>query len=121
MTGEDVFGVIIMPLCSWGCAALFFGIGVAAVRQQKPMHFWAGIPMDPKTISDIPAYNRANSRMWKQYSIPFWLCGVLAIASIWDSRLMIACVILLVVASIGGAVWLLLKYQKICKQYIYKK
>ena len=121
MMGEDIFGVIIMTLCSWGCAALFFGIGVVAVKQKKPMHFWAGIPVDPKTISDIPAYNRANGRMWKQYSVPFWLCGALAVASIWDRRLFMACVILLVAASIGGVVWLLLRYQKICKRYIYKK
>ena len=117
MTGEDVFGVVIMTLCSWGCAALFFGIGVVAVKQKKPMHFWAGIPMDPKTISDIPAYNRANGRMWKQYSIPFWLSGGCAIGSIWRPWLFVACTVLLVVGSIVGAIWLILRYQKICKQF----
>ena len=121
MDGADIFGVIIMALCGFGCGALFFGIGVWAARSEKPMHFWSGSTVDPRTITNIPAYNRANARMWKKFSVPFWMCGVLAIASVWAEWCAAACTILIVVGSIGGGIWIVLRYQKISRTYTVRK
>ena len=120
MSGADIFGVIIMALCGFGCGALFFGIGVWAGRQKKPMHFWSGSKVDPKTISNVRAYNRANSLMWKQFSISFWMCGVLSIASIWARWCAAAYTILIFAGSIGGGIWLVLRYQQISRKYTVK-
>ena len=117
MNGENIFGVIIMALCGFGCGALFFGIGVRAGRSKKPMHFFAGSQVDPGTITNVAAYNRENARMWRQFSVPFWMCGVLAIASLWAQWCAVAYTILIFAGSIGGAVWLLLRYQQILKKY----
>ena len=73
-----VFLIIMIPL-----AAFFTGIGVYAMRRKKPMWFYSGSEVKPWQIRDIPAYNRANGKMWKQFSVPFWMCGVLAIGSLW--------------------------------------
>lgn len=110
-------GVIVMALCGFGCGALFFGMGVYAANLKKPMHFWSGSTVDPKTISNVSAYNRENGRMWKQFSVPFWMCGVLAIGSLWAQWCAMAYTILIFVGSIGGAIWLLLRYQQISKKY----
>ena len=48
---------------SGGCALLFVGIGLYSFRLKKPMWFWSGTTVDPESISDIPAYNRANGKM----------------------------------------------------------
>ena len=117
MNAGKIFGVIVMALCGFGCGALFFGMGVYAAKLKKPMHFWSGSAVDPKTISNVPAYNRANGKMWKQFSVPFWMCGVLAIASLWAQWCAVAYTILIFAGSIGGAVWLLLRYQQILKKY----
>ena len=64
-----IFGVIVMALCGFGCGALFFGIGVWAGKAKKPVHFWAGSRIDPRTITNVAAYNRENARMWKKFSV----------------------------------------------------
>ena len=117
MDGAKILGVIVMALCGFGCGALFFGIGVWAAGSKKPMHFWSGSTVDPRSISNLPAYNRANARMWKQFSVPFWMCGVLAIASIWAQWCAAAYTILIFAGSIGGGIWLVLRYQKISRQF----
>ena len=121
MDGAKIFGVIIMALCGFGCGALFFGMGVWAAKSKKPMHFWSGSTVDPKTITNVPAYNRANARMWKKFSVPFWMCGVLAIASVWAEWCTAAYTILIFAGSIGGGIWLVLRYQKISKTYAVRK
>ena len=117
MDGADIFGVIVMALCGFGCGALFFGMGVWAARSKKPMHFWAGSQVDAGTITNVAAYNRENARMWKQYSVPFWMCGVLSIASIWARWCAAAYTILIFAGSIGGAIWLAVRYQQISRKY----
>lgn len=121
MNPGKIFGVIIMALCGFGCGALFFGMGVYAGKLKKPMHFWSGSSVDPKTISNVPAYNRANGKMWKQFSVPFWMCGVLAIGSFWADWCSAAYTILIFAGSIVGGIWLVLRYQKICKTYAVTK
>ena len=53
-------GAIIGCIIYFGCAILFFGIGVYAQRCQKPMWFWSGTEVDPATITDVALYNREN-------------------------------------------------------------
>ena len=121
MNAGKIFGAIIMALCGFGCGALFFGIGVWATKRKDPMHFYSGTTVDPKTISNVPAYNRANGRMWKQFSVPFWMCGVLAIGSLWADWCAVGYTILIFLGSIAGGVWLVLRYNKIRKKYAVTK
>ena len=104
-------GAIIWYVCMLGCAALFFGIGMYAQRSQKPMHFWAGVEVKASEISDVPAYNRENGRMWKRYSIWFWLAGF---AKLWN--IYVALAILALGGSLGIAL-LVKTYLKIENKY----
>lgn len=117
MEGEKIFGAIMMILCGFGCGALFSWLGSWAVNRKDPMNFWAGTTVDPETISDVPAYNRANARMWKQYAGPFWLTGVCGILSFWDDRFSILAGGLIGIACTVGIWWLIHTYKKIKKQY----
>ncbi len=112
-------GPIILIICCWGSALLFLVLGIQAARLKKPMHFWSGATVDPDTISDIPAYNRANGRMWALYSVPFWISGVLGglelvIHSVW---LPIGCVLVMGFAGTFGIWWLVKTYKSIEKKY----
>ena len=120
MDAGKIFGVIIMALCGFGCGALFFGMGVYAAKLKKPMHFWSGSSVDPKTISNVPAYDRANGRMWKQFSVPFWMCGVLSIGSLWADWCAVGYTILIFAGSVVGGIWLVLRYNQISKKYAVK-
>ena len=106
-----MIGTIIWFVTMFGCAALFFGIGVYAKRLEKPMWFWSGVEVEPAVISDIPAYNRENSRMWKVYSLWFWAAGILWI---WNE---IAALVVLVTGSTVGIGLLIGRYLKIEKKY----
>ena len=112
MDGEAIFGMIIMSMCSFGCAAAFFGIGAYAAKRKDPMHFWTGSAVDPKSISDIPAYNRANGKLWKWYSVPYWLSGILALFG-----LSVISAILLFLAATVGCCLLVAGYNQILKRY----
>ena len=81
------------------------------------MPFWTGSVVDPKTISDIPAYNQANARMWKQYSIPYWISGILGLLGAFDKRFSYLGTLPIGLACTVGIVWLIIRYQKIKKQY----
>ena len=116
MSGDDFAGIVIMAVCCFGSAALFFSVGVWAERRKKPMNFWAGTEIDPKTVSDIPAYNHENAVMWKLYSIPYWLAGLVNLLPIrWSD---IASLILLALACLPGLPLLILRYKQIEKKYI---
>ena len=106
---------IIWLVTMFGCAALFFGIGVYAKKLEKPMWFWSGSTIDPSTLSDIPKYNLANSRMWKIYSVFFWLAGALwFISEYFALAVMIA-------SFFPGLPVLVFTYSKIEKKYKVKK
>lgn len=118
MDSKNIAGVVILTVCCWGSAALFFGIGLWAGRRKTPMHFWAGTEIDPKTVSDIPAYNRENAVMWKVYSIPYWTAGALSLflgRAQWCS---IAAGILIALACFPGLLILIRHYRKIETKYI---
>ena len=75
MKGREVMGFAIWMISTWGCAALFLGIGVFAGSREEPMWFWSGSTVPSEKVRDIPEYNKANARMWKIYSVPYWICG----------------------------------------------
>ena len=118
MNGENIAGVIIMTLASLLCAGSFYGIGIWAQKRETPMHFYSGTTIDPKTVSDIPAYNKANARMWKQYSIPYWLCALCSLGGIFTEKAVAASAIIMTIACTAGIAWLLWRYRKIAREYI---
>ena len=117
MDGERIFGIILMTFINLLCAGVFYGIGVWAQKRKDPAHFYSGTTVDPKTISDIPAYNHENARLWKQYSIPFWLCAGCALGSIWFEVLMVVSIVLLTLGCTVGIGWLIYRYHRILKTY----
>lgn len=120
MNREAIGGMIIMVLVCWGCAALFFGIGVWADRRKVPVNFWAGTKIDPKTVSDIPAYNHTNAVMWKLYSVPYWIAGAFSLFVPWAHWCAIAALILVVLACVPGLLLLIRRYRQIENKYIGK-
>ena len=117
MDSESIFGAIIMALSNLICAGSFYGIGIWASKRKEPMHFYSGTKVDPRTISDIPAYNRENATMWKQFSVPFFLAAGCSVSGLWEKRLAILGIILLVAGSTAGIGWLLVRYNRILKKY----
>lgn len=111
MTGEEIFGLIIMVGCCWLCAATFCGIAFWAAKRKDPMHFYSGTAVDPRTISDIPAYNRENALLWCAYSGFFWLAGTVAFFH------MIAAVVIMSLACVPGFFLLVGQYSRIYKKY----
>ena len=95
----------------FGCGALIFGIGIYAKKLEKPMWFWSGTDEDPATITDVRAYNRENSRMWKWYSAWFWAAGVL-----WIWNEVVAVVVLALGCTVGIGL-LIGRYLRIEKKY----
>lgn len=117
MNGDTIFGMVIIAFCSLLCAGIFYGIGVWAAKRKDPMHFYSGTSVDPRTISDVPAYNRENARMWKRFSIPFWLCTLCSILSFWDRSLSTVGIVFLVAGCTVGIGWLIKRYHRILKEY----
>ena len=104
-------GAIIWYVTMFGCAALIFGIGVYAKKLEKPMWFWSGSQVDIKSITDVKAYNLENSRMWKWYSVWYWIAGI---AWYWSQTIAL---ITLVLGSTVGIALLIGSYLKIEKKY----
>lgn len=102
---------IIWYVTMFGCAALIFGIGVYAQKLEKPMWFWSGSKEDPAAITDIKAYNRENSKMWKWYSVWFWAAGILWI---WNE---VVSVVVLALGCTVGIGLLIGRYLRIEKKY----
>ena len=97
-----------------------FGIGIWAERSRKPFGFWTGKAVKPETITDILAYNRENSRMWKAYSVPFFSISVCYIVGIWLPKLQILSVVGLFLVCTLGIGWLIWKYRHILSKYSVK-
>ena len=117
MNGERIFLIILMTLIDLLCAGIFFGIGMWAKSRKDPMHFYSGSTVDPKTISDIPAYNRENEKLWKTYSMPYFFAAACSLGSIWVTALMTVSIIVMVLACTAGGCWMVLKYNKIHNTY----
>ena len=101
-----VFLIIMIPL-----AAFFTGIGVYAMRRKKPMWFYSGSEVKLWQIKDIPAYNRANGRMWIVYSLGFWASAILSLVHVPAAGLAMA------IWCLGGIPVLVLAYSRIYKKY----
>ena len=117
MNTENIFGTIIMVLCNLICAGSFYGIGMWAAKRKDPMHFYSGTKVDPRTISDIPAYNQENAKMWKQFSIPFFLAAICSVVGLWERLSETISIILLIGGCTIGIGWLMVRYNRILKKY----
>ena len=104
-------GKIIGFVVSFGCAILFYYIGVYAQKLEKPIWFWSGTEVKPSQITDVKRYNKENALMWKVYSIWYFAAGA---SGIWSA---IALFILLLMSCSVGLVILVLWYQHIFKKY----
>ena len=120
MDNESLVGAIIMCIVCCGCGALFFGIGVFANRLEKPMHFWSGSTIDPKTVNDIPEYNRKNAVMWKWYSLPYWLAGIFGALGCKHEWCTYVALAFLLFASIPGLAIIIACYKRIEREHIVK-
>lgn len=119
MFHELTVGAVIMLVCAWGCGAIFYLIGRHADRSQKPIHFWSGSAIDPCRVSDVSAYNHENALMWKRYSIPYWISGILSCFGAVSKDFVIAATAVLFLACFPGLFFLIRKYRKIEKTYIH--
>ena len=93
------------------CSAVFTAIGVYAWYRKKPMWFWSGSTVEESEITDIPAYNRANGRMWILFSLPLWLSAFLGL---WSDA---AALILLTAGVVVGLPLLVAAYRRIYEKY----
>ena len=104
-------GMIIWSITIFGCAILFFSLGIYAERREKPMHFWSGTTVDANKITDVKAYNKENARMWKIYSLWYFASGVIYFWSTW-----IAVAILVLSCTLGMGI-LVATFNRIEKKY----
>ena len=104
-------GKIIMWIVSFGCAILFFSIGVYAQKLKKPMWFYSGSEVDASKITDVGQYNKENGIMWKLYSLWYFAAGV---AGTWSDMALFALLILSCTVGLALLVW---SYNRIFKKY----
>ncbi len=101
-----LFCIIMVPV-----AALFTGLGVFAMKREKPMWFYAGSEVKPWQIRDIPAYNRANGWMWIVYSLFFWAAAVLSLFNAGAAGALV------MITGVCGIPVLVLAYKRIYRKY----
>ncbi|MGN0746328.1 MAG: hypothetical protein ACI4ML_06625 [Aristaeellaceae bacterium] len=104
---ENIFWLVIMAPCSM----VFTGIGIYAWQRKEPMWFWSGTTVKASDITDIPAYNHANGRMWMLFSLPLWLSAFLGLFS------SITALVLLASDFIIGLPVLVMAYNRIYARY----
>lgn len=104
-------GTIIWCIVEFGCAILFFGIGVYAERREKPMWFWSGTSVDESKITDVKEYNKENARMWKLYSLWYFAAGIVYF---WNEVIAITLLVLSCTVGIGI---LIATFNRIEKKY----
>lgn len=117
-SGQLVVSMIVGGICGFGGGVVFYGIGAWGTRQSKPISFWSGQTIDPRSVTDVPAYNRASGKMWKLFSIPCWVFGLLALMLPLGNWTAIAGVVTLGLWGTVGIWWLIKSYKRIEKQYI---
>lgn len=71
-------GKIIFAAACFVTALTFIEVGIYAFLTRKPMNFWTWQKVDPKKISDIKKYNRANGIMWICAGIPLLVFAALS-------------------------------------------
>jgi membrane protease YdiL (CAAX protease family) len=66
----------------FGLMALIYGVVAFWIsKRRKPIHFIAGDEVRAEEITDVRAYNRANSKMWAIYAIIHVLAGLFGLLS----------------------------------------
>ena len=106
----SIIWYFIMLLCTF----VFFTIGYIARTSTKPMHFYSGTNVDAASITDIKAYNKANSNMWNAYAL-WYLISTFTHAL----NPMLAVIMLMFACTIGIGV-LVCVYNKILNKYSVK-
>lgn len=109
--GRCIVGKFIFVFSCMLCGAIFLGLGVYSVRKKTPMNFWSGDEVPSESISDIPAYNRAMSRLWGGYSAVWFISGLVGL---WRTE---AATVLMCVLGSAGAVVMVLVYKRIERKY----
>ena len=104
--GNIIWLIIMVPV-----SLLFSGLGFYAWKRKKPMWFWSGSTVKESEISDIAAYNIANSIMWLVFSLVMWVSTILG------SINMKAGGIILIAGCIIGVPLLPIVYGKIYRKY----
>ena len=113
---ESVIGFVIIFGCGFGLS--LFGLWTGS-RTGKPVGFWAnGKPLDPKTVTDIPAYNRTLGKLFRYYGIPCMLSGVIIAFSPVNTMFAYISLVILVVWGVFGTWWLIRSYKQIESKYI---
>ena len=104
-------GKIIMWIVSFGCAILFYSIGVYAKKLKKPMWFFSGSEVNASEITNISRYNKENGIMWQTYSLWYFAAGLA------EFRSSVLALIFLVLGCTVGIALLVGSYLKIYKKY----
>ena len=74
---NEITGSIIGCISYLFCALCLMGFGLYALKTKKPINFWAGDKINPRKITDVKKYNRANGIMWISYGALFLSCCVI--------------------------------------------
>lgn len=119
MDGEKLFSLLLIMLGCGSCALLCSSLARAALRSEKPFGFWSWKEVKPDSVSDIPAYNCANARMWHRYAVPFYLATVIGLLGVWFETALYLSLALLCGSCTIGLWWLIRTYQGIEKRYIH--
>ena len=105
---------IIWYITTFGCAVLFYCIGIYAAKRKEPMWFWSGTEVKSCEITYVKQYNKENAIMWKSYSLWFFASGVV---SVWSK---VAALVIFVAGFTVGLLLLVLAYKRIYKKYSLK-
>lgn len=104
-------GHIFIFIIALAAALLFTAIGVYAWRRKKPMWFWIEPEIAPASLTDVPAYNRANGKLWLAYSLVFWLSAPVCLINDTVGGLLMA------ILALAGLPVLAAVYKKIYRKY----
>ena len=118
VSGDQIFGLIMILGTCFSCGAMVYGIGLWAEKSKKPFGFWTFKEVKGEFISDIPAYNRENGKMWKIYSIPYFLAGFCGIGGVWIPLLNVLTICMIISACTFGIGWLIWYYKRISRKYL---
>ena len=80
-------------------------------KRNTPTNFWTGSIIAPEEIIDIPAYNRANGKMWAVFLVCLALSGAIVFLN-WIIGLSIYIAVL-----IFGTIIIIKLYKRIYKKY----
>jgi len=80
-------------------------------KRNTPMNFWTGSIISSEEITDIPAYNRANVKMWAIYLVCLALASAIVFLN-WIIGLSLFLVVLII-----GVIFMIKVYKRIYNKY----